>query len=262
MVSLDALAESLSDDTLLVSVMLANNEVGTVQPLREIARMAHSAGALVHTDAVQAVGKMPVDIDELDVDLLSLTAHKFHGPKSAGALYVRPGVQLEAQVHGGQQERSLCPGTENVAGIVGLAEALERATAGVEAGRTRLENLRQRLLKGIETQIEAVQVNGHPTSRLPNILNLSFAGTDGESLLLALDSQGVAVSTGSACSAGSAEPSHVLTAMGLDSYAAGASLRFSLGHGNTEAEIEYVLQVLPGIVERFREMSPSGVWNG
>ena len=254
-VDLDALKESIREDTLLVSVMLANNEVGTIQPLAEIASIARSRGVLVHTDAVQAVGKMPVNVAELGVDLLSLTAHKFYGPKGAGVLYVRQGTPINPLLHGGHQGRGMRPGTDNVAGVVGLAAALRLVCQEMDVEVKRLAGLRDRLEAGIHERLGKVYLNGHPVLRLPHILNVSFAGVDGEALLLALDMRGIAVSTGSACTAGATDPSHVLLSMGVDPALAQGSLRFSLGHANDDADIDYVLDVLVESVCRLREIA-------
>jgi cysteine desulfurase len=256
LIDLQALEDSLRPDTTLISVMLANNEVGTVQPLEEITRLAHARGILVHTDAVQAVGKMPVRVDELGVDLLSLTAHKFYGPKGIGVLYARKGTPIEPLFYGGHQEQALRPGTQNIPGIVGLATALHLVTEELPTETARLEALRDRLQEGIQAQIADVRINGHSTLRLPNVLNMSFDGIEGESLLLALDINGIAVSTGSACAAGSADPSHVLQAMGVTRASADGSLRFSLGHITTEEDIDYTVQTLVEVVGRLREMLP------
>ena len=258
LVDLDAVAGALRDDTILISVMLANNEVGTIQPLREIAELAYRRGILVHTDAVQAMGKLSVRVDDLGVDLLSLTAHKFYGPKGTGALYVRRGTPITPLMHGGHQEQALCPGTENIPGIVGLGTALRLACDDLDVEASRLGNLRDRLEEGIRTRIEDVSLNGHPHHRLSNILNISFAYSEGESLLLALDTLGIAVSTGSACTAGSTEPSHVLRAMGVSRELAQGSLRFSLGRDNTSDDIDQTLDALTMVVERLRELSPFG----
>ncbi len=252
----EALRASLRDDTALVSVMLANNEVGTVQPVAEIARLAHARGALVHTDAIQAIGKMPVRVDDLGVDLLSLTAHKFNGPKGVGALYIRRGTPIRPLLHGGHHEDGMRPGTQNVAGSVGLAEALRLAVQEQDAESQRVGALRARLEAGILQRIPQTTTNGHPGRHLPNILNVSFAGIEGESLLLALDVKGIAVSTGSACAAGATEPSPVLRAMGLPRDLALSALRFSLGHGTTEEEIDYTLDALVQVVARLRAVSP------
>jgi cysteine desulfurase len=256
LLDMQALADGRRPDTVLISVMLANNEVGTVQPLAEITRLAHERGILVHTDAVQAVGKMPVRVDELGVDLLSLTAHKFCGPKGIGALYVRRGTPVEPLLHGGHQEQALRPGTQNIPAVVGLAAALRLAVAEMPAEAARLAALRYRLLQGILTHIPDVQINGHPSLHLPNILNVSLSGVEGESLLLALDIKGIAVSTGSACAAGSTDPSHVLQAMGLERARASGSVRFSLGHTTSEEDIDYTLQTLVEVVGRLRSMLP------
>ena len=256
LVGTTVLRESIRDDTILISIMLANNEVGTIEPLAEITELAREKGIPVHTDAVQAVGKIPVKVDELGVDLLSLTAHKFGGPKGTGALYVRRGTRIAPLLHGGHQERMLCPGTENIPGIVGLATALRLACQEMAVESARLARLRDRLEAGIRERIAGVQLNGPAEGRLPNILNMSFVGVEGESLLLALDIQGIAVSTGSACSAGSTEPSHVLQALGVEATLAQGSLRFSLGRENNEGDSDYVLEVLPQVVSRLRELSP------
>ena len=252
LIDLHALRDSICEDTVLISVMLANNEVGTVEPVAEIACLAHARGILVHTDAVQAVGKMPVRVHELGVDLLSLAAHKFGGPKGVGVLYVRQGTPIEPLLYGGHQERALRPGTQNIPGIVGLAMALRLADEELPKEAARLASLRDRLQQGILSHIPDVQVNGHPVFRLPNILNVSFGGVEGESLLMALDIRGIAVSTGSACAAGSSEPSHVLQAMGLDRARVEGALRFSLGHTTTDEDIDYTLQTLDEVIERLR----------
>ena len=256
LVDLDVLEDSIREDTVLISVMLVNNEVGTIEPLSKIAAIAKRKGILLHTDAVQAVGKIPVDVDGLGIDLLSLTAHKFYGSKGAGALYIRQGTHVAPLLHGGHQERTMRPGTENIPGIVGLATALDLACQELNAQSARLAGLRNRLETGIHERIQHVYLNGHPQLRLPNILNMSFAQVEGESLLLALDTKGIAVSTGSACSAGSTEPSPVLQAMGIDPLLAQGSLRFSLGRDNDQDGIDYVLDALPEIVDRLRALSP------
>jgi cysteine desulfurase len=255
-IDLRALEGSLRTDTVLVSVMLANNEVGTIEPVAEIARLAHERGILVHTDAVQAMGKIAVRVDQLGVDLLTLTAHKLGGPKGVGALYVRTGTPIEPLLYGGHQERALRPGTQNIPGIVGLATALRLATAELPAEAARLGVLRDRLQEGILTLIPGTDVNGHLTERLPNILNVSFSGVEGEALLLALDMKGIAVSTGSACAAGSTDPSHVLQAMSLPRVRAQGSLRLSLGHTTADEDIDYVLETLVQVVERLRSLTP------
>jgi len=255
--SVAALQEALREDTVLVSVMLANNEVGVIEPVAELAAAAHEAGALFHTDAVQAVGKIPVDVGELGVDLLTLSGHKFYGPKGVGVLYRRRGTRLEPLIEGGHHERNLRAGTENVPGIVGLAKALELACGELERESARLRALRDRLQQGIFERIPDVRLNGHPTERLPHLLNVSISGVEGESVLLGLDAKGIAVSTGSACTSGTLEPSHVLIAMGVPAETAHGSLRFSLGRANTEQDVDYVVECLAGVVERLRKMSPT-----
>ncbi len=255
-VDLDALEASLRDDTVLVSVMLANNEVGTIQPVKAIAEMAHRRGALVHTDAVQAVGKMPVDVRDLGVDLLSLTAHKFGGPKGVGALHVRKGTAIRPLFFGGHHEGSLRPGTQNVVGAVGLAEALRLATAELDVESPRLRRLRDSLEARLLAEAAPARVNGAGAARLPNILNLGFPGVEGESLLMALDIMGVAVSTGSACAAGVEEMSHVLHAMGVDPAYARGSLRLSLGHDTTDEDMNYAASTVTEVVARLRAVAP------
>jgi len=247
---------AMRDDTLLVSVMLANNEVGTIEPVREIARIAREGGALVHTDAVQAIGKIPVDVEELGVDLLSMSSHKIYGPKGVGFLYVRAGTSFDPLSHGGMHERSVRAGTENVPGIVGLATALKIAADEMPEEKVRLNALTRRLENGIRERIPEVSVNGHHTNRLPGTLNVALHYVEGESAVLALDMEGVAVSTGSACTSDSAEPSHVLSAMGVAANEAQGSVRFGLGRSTTEGDVDRVLELLPGIVERLRAISP------
>jgi len=243
-------------DVALVTIMMANNEVGTVEPIKELAAVAAEASVPFHTDAVQAVGKIPVDVDALGVDLLSLSAHKFYGPKGAGALYVRSGTRIRPIQHGGHHEKSLRAGTENVPSIAGLARALELACEELDAEAKRLHELRDRLQEGLMQRVPDNLLNGHPAKRLPHLLNMSFENVEGESVLLSLDAVGIAASTGSACTSGTLEPSHVLTAMGIPPEIAHGSLRFSLGRINTAGDIEYVLEKLPPIIERLRQMSP------
>lgn len=252
------LREALTDDTALVSVMHANNEIGTLQPVAELAAIAHERGALFHTDAVQTVGKIPVDVGALGVDLLSLSGHKLNAPKGIGALWVKRGVRLSPQLTGGRHERGRRAGTENVAGCVGLGLACERAASKLATEATRLAELRDRLEAGILTSVPRTAVNGDPAHRVPNTTNISFDGVEAESLLIALDLDGVAVSTGSACSSGTLEPSHVLRAMGHASHRAQNSIRFSLGAGNTVAEIDRVIDLLPRIVEKLRSLTRAG----
>ncbi|WP_198409529.1 cysteine desulfurase family protein [Limnochorda pilosa] len=249
----EVLAAAMREGAVLVSVQVANNEVGTLQPVEELCRLAHEAGALFHTDAVQAVGLLPVDVNRIGCDLLSLSAHKFQGPKGVGALYVRKGLELERLVHGGGQERSRRAGTENVAAIVGLARALELAAAAREGHTRRLEALRDRLVRGILGRVEGARLTGHPSRRLPGLASFVFeGGVEGESLLVRLDMDGVAASSGSACTSGSLEPSHVLLACGFPADLARSALRLSLGPPNTEAEVERVVEVVTRAVERLR----------
>jgi cysteine desulfurase len=243
-------------DTILITVMFANNEVGTIQPIGEIGGIARSRGIPFHTDAVQAVGKMPIDVDALGIDLLSMSAHKFYGPKGVGALFVRPGTPLDPLSHGGSHERGFRPGTENVPGIVGLGRALEICREDMGDETVRLSHLTARLERGIGERIPDVSVNGRADRRLPGTLNASFRFVEGESIVLELDLAGIAVSTGSACTTESMEPSHVLTAMGVEPNCAQGSVRFSLGRYNTDADVDRVLDLLPGIVGRLRAISP------
>jgi cysteine desulfurase len=248
-------ARAITDRTVLVSVMFANNEMGTIQPVAEIGRVCQDMGVTFHTDAVQAVGKLPVDVDALGIDLLSASAHKFYGPKGVGLLYVRKGVKLDPLLHGGHQERGRRAATENVAGIVGLGKALELRLGEMAEEAERLASLRDRLHAGIDERIDHVYMNGHPTARLPGALNLSFDYVEGEGIIMGLDLAGVAVSSGSACTSASLEASHVLLAMGVQPVPAQGSIRFSLGRGNTAADIDYVLETLPPIIARLRAMS-------
>lgn len=256
MVRIEDLKKAITEDTILISVMFANNEVGTIQPIKEIGQIAHEKGIYFHTDAVQAAGNYPIDVKEYNIDLLTLSAHKFHGPKGIGALYVRRGVRINAVQHGGGQERSLRAGTENVPGIVGLGKAAEIAKRDMPKKLTHITALRDKLIKGIMEKIPDIKLNGHPTQRMPGSVNFSFLYVEGESLLLNLDLKGIAASSGSACTSGSLDPSHVLLAMGLTHEVAHGSLRITLGRANTEDDIEYCLTVLPEIVERLRSMSP------
>lgn len=244
--------QSVTSGTVLVSVMLANNETGTLQPVAAIADACKGRGILVHTDAVQAAGQVPVDVEALRVDLLSLSAHKLYGPKGTGALYVRKGTSLRPQMTGGGQELERRAGTENVAGIVGLAKAIDLAVQTMEERTKRLRVLSDMFLSEVMRRIPDVTLNGHATERLPGVVNLAFPGVDGESLLLNLDMHGVAASTGSACAAGSVEPSHVLTAMGFADRAR-SSLRFSFGRDTTADDVEYVVDVLERLVKRLRK---------
>jgi len=249
------LRDGLADDTTLVSVMHANNEIGTIQPIAELAGAAHDRGALFHTDAVQSVGKIPVNVKTLGVDMLSMSAHKFYGPKGVGALWIRRGLRVLPLLTGGRQERSRRAGTENVAGIVGMGVAARIAAGKMADEGRRLATLRDRLEAGILRAVPGTAVNGSPEARVPNTTNISFDRVEAESLLIALDLQGIAVSTGSACSSGTLEPSHVLKAMGFSAHRAQNSIRFSLGTSNTDAEIDRVIAVLPGIVDKLRSLT-------
>ncbi|MBT9135584.1 MAG: Cysteine desulfurase IscS [Firmicutes bacterium] len=250
----DVLA-AIRPDTILITIMHANNETGALQPIREIGRLAKEHKITFHTDAVQAVGSIPVNVDDLGVDLLSLSAHKFYGPKGIGVLYIRNGTKLKPLYHGGGQERKLRPGTENHVGVIGLAKALELATTEMDTKQAKIKALRDKLMGGL-LAIPEVKLNGHPEERLPGNVNVSIRYVEGESLILSLDMQGVAVSSGSACTSGSLDPSHVLLAMGLSHGEAHGSLRLTLGQDNTEEDVDYVLGILPPIVLRLRQMSP------
>lgn len=256
MVSPEAVREAINNKTILVTIMMANNEVGTIQPIKEIAAITKEAGVYFHTDAVQAVGNVPVDVKELGVDMLSLAGHKFYGPKGVGALYIRKGVKIAPVQHGGGHERKLRAGTENVPGIVGLAKACELAMQELPDKVVRISGLRDKIINTISKNIDHVQLNGHPTKRLPGNVNFSFEFVEGESLLLNLDLKGIAASSGSACTSGSLDPSHVLLAMGMTHETAHGSLRVTLGKENTEEEVDYFLDVLPDILARLRAMSP------
>lgn len=256
MIRLEDVKNAITDQTILISVMHANNEVGTIQPIKEIGALAKEKGITFHSDTVQSVGKIPVNVNDLNLDLLSISAHKFYGPKGIGCLYMRKGVRLLPVSFGGSQERKRRPGTENVPGIMGFAYALEKAVNSISEQTTYQTRLRDQLINGLLDKILHVKLNGHPTDRLPNNVNLSFRYIEGESLLLSLDMKGIAASSGSACTSGSLDPSHVLLAMGLSHEIAHGSLRLTLGKDNTEEQINYVIEVLPEIVERLRAMSP------
>ena len=249
-----ALAAVMTRETAIVSVMHANNEIGTIQPVADLAAVAHEHGALFHTDAVQSAGKIPVAVKALGVDLLSVSAHKFNGPKGAGALWIRRGTRLVPTMTGGKHERNRRGGTENVPGIAGMGAAAGVARAKLEAESARLAALRDRLERGVLERVGGSAVNGVPTPRVPNTTNISFDGVEAESLLIALDLEGFAVSTGSACSSGTLEPSHVLRAMGLPSHRTQNSIRFSLGLGNDEAQVDALLATLPSTVEKLRSL--------
>ena len=252
----DDVRRAITDRTILISVMHANNEMGTIEPVAEICKIAREAGIYSHTDAVQTVGHIPVDVNVLGVDLLSISAHKFYGPKGIGALYVRKGTKLLPFMHGGEQEGKRRASTENVPGIVGFGMAAETEQPDMAEEAERLTGLRDRLINGLLESIDHSRLNGHPVTRLPNNVNISINFVEGESMLLNLDLEGICASTGSACSSSSLEPSHVLLAMGLTHEQAHGSLRFSLGKWTTEEEIEKVLDVLPSIVAKLRAMSP------
>lgn len=255
-VDLQALEDAIRLDTILLSVMLGNNETGTLQPIAEMARIARKRGVPLHTDAVQAIGKIPVAVDELGVDLLSISSHKIYGPKGVGALYVRRGTRIDPLLHGGHHERQMRAGTENIPGIVGFSKAIECAQKEMLNTSAHVTALRDRLEQRIGERIEHIQINGHPTKRLPHILNVSFDGIEAEQLLLALDMRGIAISTGAACISGAPEPSHVLRAMGADLTAAQGSVRFSLGRDNTEAEIDFVFESLTELIQQLRQREP------
>jgi len=254
-----SLAQAVTPDTALVSLMHANNEIGTIQPVAEFAAIAHANGALMHTDAVQSIGKIPVDVRTLGVDLLSLSAHKFNGPKGVGALWVKRGARITSILTGGKHERSRRAGTENVPGIAGLGVAATLAAKKLTMEASRLAALRDRLESAILARVPGTAVNGAREPRVPNTTNISFDAVEAESLLIALDLEGVAVSTGSACSSGTLEPSHVLRAMGLPTPRAQNSIRFSLGAGNTDAEVDFVVSKLPPIVDKLRSLTRSKV---
>jgi len=248
--------KAITGKTILVSIMHANNEIGTIEPIAEIGRVVKAAGVCFHTDAVQTAGILDIHVDELGVDLLAISAHKFYGPKGIGALYVREGTELETLIHGGHQERRRRAGTENVPGIVGFGKAMEIASSERAMYREKLTYLRNKLMSGIFERIDDVYLNGHPKERLPNNVSVSFEFVEGESLLLNLDMNGIACSSGSACTSDTPEPSHVLTAIGTPTVLARGSLRFSIGRWTTEEDIDYVLSVLPETVEKMRAISP------
>ena len=255
LVSPEDVEKAITDRTILISIMAANNEIGTIQPIAEIGRIAHEHGIAFHTDAVQAIGAVPIDVDRMNIDMLSMSGHKFHGPKGIGVLYIRRGVRLDTLIHGGAQERGQRAGTENLAGIVGIGKAIELAAADLDENAARMTRLRDKLINGILKTIPDVRLNGHPSLRLPNNCNVSIRYVEGEALLLRLDLAGIAGSSGSACTSGSLDPSHVLLAIGLPHEIAHGSLRLSLGTDTTEDQIDEVLRVLPDIVRDLRAMS-------
>ncbi len=252
----DEVKKALRPDTILVSIMHMNNEVGTIQPVEEIAAITKEAGVYFHSDAVQSFGKLPTKVDDLGVDLLSVAAHKIYGPKGVGALYIRKGTRIDPLIIGGAQEKRRRSGTENIAGIVAFGEAIVQAEAEREQLYSRLTGLRETLVKGLTERIPEVIINGDPSRTFPSTVSASVSHVEGESLLLSLDMEGIAVSTGSACSSGSLEPSHVLVSMGIETVLAQGTLRFSMGRGTTKAQIDYLLEVFPPIVDRLRRMSP------
>ena len=254
-VRVEDVEKAITDKTILISIMAANNEIGTLQPITEIGKLTKSRGILFHTDAVQAMGAIPIDVNAMNIDMLSMSGHKFHGPKGIGVLYVRKGVHPDIFMHGGAQERGQRAGTENLAGIVGIGKAIELATQNLEANAARMSRLRDKLIDGILAEIPEVRLNGHRTERLPNNVNVSIRYIEGEAMLLRLDLAGIAGSSGSACTSGSLDPSHVLLAIGLPHEIAHGSLRLSLGTDTTEEQVDEVLRVQPGIVKDLRAMS-------
>jgi len=255
-VDIDQLKKSITDKTILISIMFANNEIGTIQPIKEIGNIARENNVYFHTDAVQAVGNIKIDVKDLNIDLLSMSAHKLYGPKGIGALYIRQGVKIDSYIHGGAQEKNRRAGTENIPGIVGFGKAIELAYENIDEHNSKLIKLRDKLIKGIYDNIDYVRLNGHPENRLPGNVNFSFEFIEGESLLLSLDMVGISASSGSACTSGSLDPSHVLLAIGLPHEIAHGSLRLTLGDFNTEEDVDYVIENLVKIVDRLRQMSP------
>lgn len=255
-IDMDELKKAIRDDTILISVMHANNEIGTIQPISDISKLAKEKSIYLHTDAVQSFGKIAVNVDELGVDMLSMSSHKIYGPKGVGALYVRKDTPLQALAHGGSHERSMRAGTENVSGIVGFAKAVALADERLVDDEKHMTQLRDSLIGKVMDSIDDVELSGHPTNRLPNNVNLRFSFIEGESMLLFLDMKGIAISTGSACSSKSLEPSHVLTAIGLRPEDSHGSLRITLGKDNTQEEVDYVVDALVEVVGRLRAMSP------
>ncbi len=255
-VKLEELKKAIRPTTILISIMFANNEIGTVQPIQEIGQIAREHGILFHTDAVQAYGHLPIHVDELNIDMLSASGHKINGPKGIGFLYIRKGVKIRSFIHGGAQERKRRAGTENVPGIVGFGKAAELAVKEMESRRTYEENLRDYLMERVMAEIPYTRINGHRTNRLPNNVNVAFQFIEGESLLIMLDAKGICGSSGSACTSGSLDPSHVLLAIGLPHEIAHGSLRLTLSEENTREEIDFVVDSVKGIVERLRSMSP------
>ena len=256
LVQVEDLKNAIKDTTILISIMLANNEIGTVQPIKELGEVAREKGIIFHTDAVQAVGQIPIDVEDMNIDMLSLTGHKFNGPKGTGALYVKKGIKIKSFIHGGAQERRRRGGTENVPCIVGLGKAAQLANANMETKIKKLTRLRDKLINDIRAEIPYCKLNGDAVKRLPNNVNFSFEFIEGESLLIMLDMKGICASSGSACTSGSLDPSHVLLGIGLPHEIAHGSLRLTLGDENTEEDVNYLVEVLPSIVKRLRDMSP------
>ena len=254
-----AVKNAIKKATVLISIMFANNEVGSVQPIAEIGKIARASNIIFHTDAVQAIGKVKIDIDGLNIDMLSLSGHKIYAPKGIGALYIRKGTSVKPMLVGGEQEFSKRAGTENVVGIVGLYKAIELAHRGMNENVSRMNQLKRRLMERISSNIEGSHINGSPTQCLPNILNVSFENVEGEAIILSLDAVGVYVSTGSACASGSVEPSHILLAMGLDARAVRSSIRFSIGIYNTEEDVDYTADKFIEVISRLRSISPFSV---
>jgi cysteine desulfurase len=255
-VHVEDIEKAIRPDTILISVMFANNEIGTIQPIKEIGRLAREKGIYFHTDAVQAIGNIKIDVSDMNIDLLSLSAHKFYGPKGVGALYIRDGVKIIPFIHGGEQERGKRASTENVAGIVGLGKAIELANKDIDTYNQKLLSLRDRTIKEILERIPYSRLNGDHDNRLPGNVNISFEFVEGESILLMLDMKGICASSGSACTSGSLDPSHVLLGIGLPAEVAHGSLRLTFGDENTDEDINYLLETLPSIIEKLRAMSP------
>lgn len=254
-INLDELKRAITDKTILITIMYANNEIGTIEPIEEIGKIAKEKGVYFHIDAVQAVGKLAFKVKDINADLLSMSGHKIYGPKGIGAVYIKKGTKITQEMHGGHHEMNKRAGTENVPGIVGLGKAAELAKKEIYE-EDKIKDLRDYLYKGITSNIGDVRLNGHPEKRLPNTLNISFTYLEGESIILNLDMEGIAVSTGSACTSGTLEPSHVMTAMGVDAVNTQGSVRFSLGRYNTKEDMDYVIETLPPIIKRLRAMSP------
>jgi cysteine desulfurase len=255
-VDLDSLKDAVRKDTILISIMYANNETGTIQPIKEIAKIARENKIYFHTDAVQTLGKLPIDVEDLGVDLCSFSGHKIYGPKGIGAIYLRKGVKITPFQHGGHHERNKRAGTENVSGIVGFAKAVEIAERDMKKNEAHLKKLTKKMWEGLSRELKEIHINGHPENRLSSTLNISFKYIEGESMVLNFDMKGIYASTGSACTSGSLEPSHVLTAMGVSPDMAQGSVRFSFGYENTEEDVDYCLAEIPPIVEKLRKMSP------